>query len=177
MAAPLAIIGIGASLVGGMVSAAGAQAKGEADQAMYNYQAGVAQLNAQIAKKNAEYAVRSGGTVAYQSGIKTGQEVGQMKAAQGASGVDVNTGSAKGVRDTITKVGEQDQQTIRENYAKKAYGYEVEEVTKKAEAGADVVAGEQAKKAGDINALGSILGTVGSVASKWTSGSSAGVFG
>jgi Tfp pilus assembly protein FimV len=176
MAAPLAIVGIGASLVGGVVSAYGAEAKGQADQAMYNYQAGVAKLKAQIAQQNAEYAVRSGGSAAYQSGLKTGETVGVQKAAQGASGVDVNTGSTKAVRDTTTQLGEYDQQLIRENYAKKAYGYEVERETKTAEAGADVVAGEQAKKAGDINAFASILGSVGSVASKWTSGSSAGIF-
>jgi hypothetical protein len=157
-----------------MVSARGEMAKGQADQAMYNYQAGVAQMNSQIARKNAEYALKVGGSEAYRSGVKTGQEVGQMKAIQGASGVNVNTGTTKALRDTQTKVGQLDQQTIRENYAKKAYGYEVESETKKAEVGANIQAGKFAEEAGNTRAFASILGTVGSVASKWSSASSAG---
>jgi len=177
MAAPLAIIGIGATLVGGLVSARGAMAKGQADQAMYNYQAGVAQMNAQIARKNAEYSVTVGGSQAYAKGLEYGQRVGQMKANQGGSNVDVGSGSSKGVRDDTTKVAQFDQKLIRENAAKKAYGHLVEESTRTAEVGANQAAGRFAKEAGETNALASILGTVGSVAGKWGSASNAGMFG
>ena len=177
MADPLTWVTVGATVIGGATSAFGAASKGSADQAMYGYQAGVAQLNAKIAKQNADYTREAGGTVAYQSGLKTGQQVGQQKVAQSASGIDVNTGSAAKVRADTLQLGELDQSTIRTNYAKKAYGYEVEAATKEAEAGADLVAGSQAKKASDINVASSILGTVSSVSSKWMQGNQAGMFG
>lgn len=156
-----------ASGLGGLLSASGAEAKGGAEAAQYNYQAGVAKLNASIAKQNADYTRTAGGTAAFQSGLKTGAIVGQQTVAQGASGIDVNSGSAKAVRDTTTQLGQYDQDLIRTNYAKRAYGYEVEATSKEAEAGADVIAGQQARRAGDISAEASILGTVSSVAGKW----------
>lgn len=168
----IAAVSGGASLLGGLITAGGTLAKGASDQAMYTYQAGVAQLNAKIDKQNADYTETAGGTAGYQSGLKTGAIVGTQKADQGASGVDVGSGSAAGVRDTTTKLGQYDEDLIATNYAKKAYGYEVEAATKTAEAGADVIAGENAVKASKISAAGSILGTVGSVASKWLQGSS-----
>lgn len=171
---PAAIAGASsiASLLGGAITAGGTLAGGASQQAMYNYQAGVAQLNSKIALQNADYTQTAGGTAGYQSGLKTGAIVGTQKADQGASGVDVESGSAAGVRDTTTKLGQYDQDLIATNYAKKAYSYEVEAATKTAEAGADVIAGENAVKASKISAAGSILGTVGSVASKWLQGSS-----
>lgn len=179
MADPFTLMAIStaATVAGGGVAAYGAAAKGSADQAMYGYQAGVAQLNARIAKQNADYTREAGGTAAYQSGLKTGQVVGQQKVAQSASGINVNTGSAAKVRADTLELGQLDQSTIRTNYAKKAYGYEVEAATKEAEAGADLVAGSQAKKAANINVASSILGTVSSVSSKWMQGSQAGMFG
>src|SRR6266404_7172724 len=125
-----ATIGAGASLIGGGVSAYGSLQKGAADQAMYNYQAGVAQLNQKIALQNASYAVQSGESSAYQSGLKTGATVAQQKVDQSASGFDVAGGSAAGVRQSTTALGVYDQNLIRTNFAKKAYGFEVEAATK-----------------------------------------------
>ncbi len=167
-----AAIGVGASALGGATSAYGSLQKGAADKAMYNYQAGVAQLNQKIALQNASYAQEAGGSAAYQSGLKTAATVAQQKVDQSASGFDVAGGSATGVRQSTTALGVYDQNLIRTNFAKKAYGFEVEAATKGAEAGADVIAGQQAKKAGDIGAVASILGTAGSVSSKWLQASS-----
>lgn len=170
-----AAIGTAASVAGGAVSAAGALGKGSADKAMYGYQAGVALLNQNIAKQNAAYTRDVGENAAFISGRKTMATVATQKVDQSASGVDVNSGSPAAVRKSTTDLGQIDQSTIRQNYAKKAYGYDVEAATKGAEAGADVIAGDNAEKAGRINAASSILGTVSSVSSKWLQGSS--VFG
>lgn len=168
---PAAISAV-AMLAGGGLSAYGAEAKGSSDAAMYNYQSGVAKLNAAISRQNADYTRTAGETVAYQSGLKTADIVGRQKVAQAASGVDVNSGSPQAIRDTTTKLGQMDQSIIRQNYAKKAYGYEVEATTKDAEAQGDIIAGQQAKKAADIQAASSILGSVSSVAGKWYGASS-----
>ena len=167
-----AAIGAGSSILGGGVSAYGSLQKGAADQAMYNYQSGVAKLNQQIALQNASYAQQAGGSAAYQSGLKTAFTRGQQMVDQSASGIDVTSGSAAGVRKSTTDLGVYDQNLIRTNFAKKAYGFEVEAATKGTEAGADVIAGREAKKAGDIGAVASILGTAGSVSSKWLQASS-----
>src|SRR5258707_13200910 len=167
-----AAIGAGASLIGGGVSAYGSLQKGAADQAMYNYQAGVAQLNQKIALQNASYAQEAGGSAAYQSGLKTAATVAQQKVDQSASGFDVAGGSAAGLQQSTTALGVYDQNLNRTNFAKKAYGFEVEAATKGAETGADVIAGQQEKKADDIGAIASILGTAGSVSSKWLQASS-----
>lgn len=170
-----AAIGTAASVAGGAVGATGALAKGSSDKAMYGYQAGVALLNQNIAKQNAAYTRDVGENAAFISGRKTQAIIGTEKVDQSASGLDVNSGSALDVRKSTADVGAIDQATIRQNYAKKAYGFEVEAATKGAEAIGDIIAGEQAEKSGKINAASSILGTVSSVSSKWLQGSS--VFG
>lgn len=170
-----AAIGTAASVAGGAVGATGALAKGSSDKAMYGYQAGVALLNQNIAKQNAAYTRDVGENAAFISGRKTQATIGTEKVDQSASGLDVNSGSALDVRKSTAAVGGIDQATIRQNYAKKAYGFEVEAATKGAEATGDIIGGEQAEKSGKINATSSILGTVSSVSSKWLQGSS--VFG
>lgn len=170
-----AAIGTAASVAGGAVATGGALAKGAADRNQYQYQAGVALLNQNIAKQNAAYTRDVGENAAFISGRKTQATIAQQKVGQSAGGLDVNTGSNLDIRKSTTDVGAIDQATIRQNYAKKAYGYEVEAATKGAEAEGDVIAGDQASKAGNINAASSILGTVSSVSSKWLQGSS--VFG
>src|SRR5882672_9130234 len=114
----LALIGAGTSIIGGGVQAYGAAQKGAADQAMYGYQAGVAQLNQKIALQNAAYAQQAGGSAAYQSGLKTAANRGQIMAAQAASGIDVGSGSSAAVRKSTTELGVYDQNLIRTNYAK-----------------------------------------------------------
>lgn len=169
----IAAVGAGATALGGLVSAGGAAAKGEADQRMYQYKAGVAQLNAKIAKQNADYTQVAGGSAVYKEGLELGQTIGKQKAIQGASGLDVNSGTNVTVRDDTRKLGEYDQGITATNYAKKAYSYEVESATQTAEAGADIIAGDEAIKASEFNVASSLLGAAGSVSSKWLQASPA----
>lgn len=168
-----AAIGTAASIAGGAVAAGGALAKGSADKNMYQYQAGVAKLNQDIAKQNAAYTREAGESAAYISGRKTMETIGRQKTAQSVSGIDVNSGTNTRIRETTTDLGRIDQATIRQNYARKAYGHEVEATIKGSEVAGATIAGDQAETAGKINAAASILGTVGSVSSKWLQGSSA----
>ena len=54
------------------------------------------------------------------------RKAGQIKAAQGASGVDVNSGSAKEVQTSQHLVSQMDLNTIREKAAKTAYDFSVQ---------------------------------------------------
>jgi hypothetical protein len=70
-----------------------------------------------------------------------------------------------------------DQAQIRDNAAKVAYDYSTKSTMDLNQASLDVMAGENAKTAGDINAMSSIIGTVGSVSSKWMQGQQMGLWG
>lgn len=168
-------VGIGATVLGGAVSAYGADKSGKAQQGMYDYQAGVAQINKQIADQNADYAIKTGETQAQAEGMKTRAIIGTTRAAQGAGGLDVNKGSAVRVRESEAEIGEQNQAVVRADAAKRAYGFRVEAMQDTAQSVLDTTAGVNARKAAKYNVASSILGTVSSVSSKWLTAGTAGV--
>lgn len=177
MATGFGAVGLGATVAGGLLSAFGAQQSGTAQQSMYNYRAQVSRINAQIDRQNAEWARTKGETEATQYGMKAAQQRGQIKVAQAASGLDVNTGSNRDVQQSQAKIKDMDLATIRDNAAKIAYDYDSKAVMDENQASLDVMAGDYAKKAGDLKALSSIIGTVSGVSSKWQQGSQTGLWG
>lgn len=176
-ASSVGMIGMGASLAGGLLSAFGAEKQGAAQQAMYNYQAQVARINSQIDLQNADYVRNQGGQQSVIAGLRGAQQFGGIVAAQGASNIDVSSGSAARVQQSQRTITGMDVTQIRSNAAKTAYDYDVKSTMDLNQATLDVMAGQNAKLAGDINAASSILGTIGSVSSKWLQGSKAGLFG
>ncbi len=164
----LAAVGIGASAAGGATGVFGSLFKGKAESNMYNYQAGVAQVNATVAKQDSEYARAAGEVEAKNAGIKTAAEVGSTRAGMAAGNVDINSGSGARVVASETEVGQQNQATIRANAAKRAYGFDVKAAEDTAQAGAYDAAASNATTAGDISAISTAIGTAGSVASKWS---------
>lgn len=177
MATGFGAVGLGASLAGGMLSAYGAQKDASATQSMYNYRAQVSRINADINRQNAAWARDKGERETVQYGMKAAQQRGGIITAQAASGLDVNTGSAKQVRESQQKIVDMDTSQIRSNAAKIAYDYETKAVMDDNQSTLDIMSGKHAKQAGDIKALGSILGTVSTVSSKWQQGSSIGLWG
>lgn len=157
----------GIAMAGTAVSAAGAYEQGQATAAAANYQAQVARNNAQIARENVALAAQTGAAKETAQGMKTADSVGKMKATQGASGIDVNTGSAASVRDAAAKLGALDALTIRSNTAREAYGYEVAATSQEAQARLDEMEASQAQEAGTIGALGTFLTGASSVGSKF----------
>lgn len=165
MADPITLTALAATAGGAVVGAIGKEQQGSAEANMYNYQAGVAQVNAQIAKQDANYAIEAGGVSAQEAGMRQRAELGATRAGFGAS--NVAGGSQNKVISSEIEVGQQTQGIIRANAAKRAYGYEVGAASDTAQAGAFGAAAETSKTAGDIGAVSSILGGVGSVSSKW----------
>jgi hypothetical protein len=176
MAAAVGTVGLGASLAGGLLSAYGNQQQGAAQQQMYNYKAQVAKINADINRQNAAWARTKGDKEAEQYGMKAAQRAGQIRATQGASNIDVNTGSAREVQQSQAKIKDMDLATIRSNAGKIAYDYETKAVMDENQASLDVMAGANAKKSGDLAALGSIIGTASTVSSKWMQGNQLGLW-
>lgn len=169
----LAAVGAGLSAAGGAVGAAGALSGGESTAKMYQYRAGVAKQNAVINRQNSDFALEAGETNVKRSGLTTGFTIAKQKVGQAANGFDVNTGTNKDVRDATDSLGREDQSTIANEFGRKALGFRNAAAMNENEATMDVVAGENAKKAGKIQALSTLLGTAGSVASKWTTASQA----
>lgn len=176
-AATVGTIGIGSSLVGGLLGAFGANQSAKAQSQMYAYQAQVAKINSQIDKQNADYALAVGESQATQYGLKSAQQQAQIRAAQGASGVAVNSGSAADVQRSQRQISQMDLATIRQNAAKTAYDYNVKSVQDINQAGLYGLASTDAKRAGTLNVMSSLIGTAGSVSSKWLQGNTIGLFG
>lgn len=164
MGAAIPFVMAGASIGGGVLNAAGAYNQNIAAANNAAYQAQVAKNNADIARQNAELETQTGEIQAANQGLKTRAAVGKTLAEQGASGVDVNTGSAVDVRAAETKLGLLDALTIRANAARKSYGYNVAATGAEAESGLLTSESQQARAAAPISALGTFLSSVSSTA-------------
>lgn len=168
MAAPIAVAGIGATLLGGLVSAQGAQQQGQATAAMYGYQSTVAQLNANIAQQNASYAAESGEVQAQDAGLQTRAQVGGTRVAAGAGNIDPNTGSTANVVSSEEEIGREKEGVVRFNAAQKAYGFNVAAANDQAQSSIYTAAVSNTLTATSYNVATSLLGAAGSAASKWT---------
>jgi hypothetical protein len=163
----LATIAIVGTAVSGATAAAGAAYTGYANSQSYKYQAGVAAVNQKIAQQNAEYSRAVGEVQAERSGMKTRQQIGQTIAAQGSSGFRADEGSGSDVLSSEHMLGESEQNTIRSNAAKAAYGHEVEAINFGAQSELDRMASRSSMISGGINATSSLLGSASSTSSKW----------
>ena len=178
MTAPvLGAVGLAGTLFSGMKSVQGAEMAGEAQAGMYQYQAGLAEINADIAKQNAGYTRTVGELNAMRYGMQAGQRKGAIIANQAASGLDIRSGSNKDVQDSQDVVTGMDLNMIRSNAMKTAYDYDVQSDQFKNQAELYRMGGENAKAAAKINVQSSILGTATSVASKWLQASQLNLFG
>ena len=164
----LLAVGAGSAIAGGITSAAGSEYSGKAAAGMYNYQAGVADVNATLAKQDAVYAQSAGEVEAQQSGMKTRTQVGQTRADFAAGNINAGTGTAGKVIASETEIGQFEQAQIRQDAAYRAYGFNVRGAEDVAQAGAYKTAAATSLTSGNIGAVSSILGGVGSVSSKWT---------
>ncbi len=93
-----------------------------------DYDSTVANANASIAGLSAKQTLEAGDIAASRRQLKTQQTVSAIRAGQGASGVDVTSGSS-----SLTRIGEDfagriDAMTIRNNATRQAWGYQTEAI-------------------------------------------------
>src|SRR5215467_5144880 len=122
----MAFAAIGLSLISGVFSAMGAMQSANAQASQANYQAAVAQQQKQIALTQQQYEVAKGETEAQHQGIQTAAKVGGVIAAEGASGLDVASGSPKAAVSTAFRLGTYNEQLVRADAARKGYDYAVQ---------------------------------------------------
>ena len=144
--------------------------QGKQQQAMYNYQAKVAQENAEIAKKNADTERQTGIEEARLQRMKTLQAVGAQQTAMAANGMDVTQGTSLDIIEDTAAMGELDALQIQTNYERKALAYEQQAGNYTNQANMDAISGRNAYTAGKINAVTTGLNGISKaagVATKW----------
>ena len=165
----LAELGMGAAALGGITSAVGSYESGQSAKAQAEYQSQVAAQNQVLANQNATQAIAAGEATAEQAAIKQRADTGQIRAAEGASGVDVNSGSALDVQSSQSERDMLDQLIVRSNAERTAYGYKTQGLQFGGQAALEKAAAEQAPVAGDIGAVGSIFSGASGVANQYAS--------
>ena len=163
MGAALPVIGLVAGVAGAGISAIGTYNSLQSQSANAAYQAQVAANNAKIAQQNQGMDIASGEVAAGNYGLKTRAAVGTTKAQQGASGVDVNSGSSVNVRSGESELGMLDALTIRSNASKKGYADLVQANSDTAQSQLDTQESQQASAAAPLAAAGSLLSGASSV--------------
>jgi len=138
------------SAVGSAVSAYGMMQAGKAQQRAYEYNAQIAERNAQIARDQAAYEAER--QESRMRRVIAGQRVGYL-----ASGVTLE-GSAMELMVDTTVQGEMDRLAI-------LYGGEVESVNQEAEAALSRMQGAAARKSAQFRAAGTLIGAAGSYSS------------
>jgi hypothetical protein len=169
MAAALPFIAIAAA----GVSAIGAIQQGHAAAQAAAFNAQVASNNAKIATQNAAYAGAEGEARVQQSGMKTRALIGSEMANQGASGLDVNSGSASQVRESTETLGNLNALTVRSQAAQHAYGYQTQAVNDRAQSELDNYESSSAETGSYLKAGSTVLGAAASPAfNDWLKGGS-----
>lgn len=171
-----ALVGLGSTIFGALTQAAGAKAVGQAQQETNQFLGTQSFYNSMVAQQNASLVREQGEVEAQKYGMGAAQRMGQIKATQASSGLDINSGSALQVQKSQQLVSDIDLDQIRSNAAKTAYNYDVQAVQDKNQGQLYFMAGSNAAQAGQINATSSIISGAGSVASKWLQTSQAGTF-
>lgn len=172
----MAGVSMAGSAASGLLGAFGASQGAEAKAGMYSYQAGISRMNERFSKWNAKEAVRTGDLQAVQLGMKQRQQLGQIAAGQGASGIDMGSGTSVKVRESQEAVNRMDQGILRRNTQKKAYAHQIEATGHDAQAKLYDQAAVNSIEEGKIAAWQSLIGGATSVSSKWTQGRQTGIF-
>lgn len=170
--AALALTGIGAA-----TSAVGAVAQANAASQSATYQAQVAKNNQTIADQNAQYALQSGQQQQTAKQQQTAQQISAERAETAASGIDPNTGSATRIQGSTAALGALDAQTIANNAARTAWGYQNQGADFGAQASLLQSQSSSAAASGALGAFSSIIGGASSVSNKWLTYQSQGVGG
>ena len=173
----VAATALAVSAVSAVVGTVGALSSASAASQNASYQAQVARNNAITASQNAEYATEAGQAKATDTSLAARAQLGAVKAAEGASGLDVDTGSPAAVQQTQREVGTLNTERTVDAAALQAYGYRTQATNYVAEGQLQEQESSQALSAGDLSALGTRLGGASSVGLNYAKLNNAGVFG
>lgn len=181
VAAAAAVAGAATSAVGaisqGYAAAESARQEGQARA----YQAQVSRNNAIIAEQQAQRTEAAAAQQATAKSMEVAARVGRVKAAQAASGIDVNTGTAVDVQAGTRLMGKLDTDTLFSNKMLEAYGYRTRGADYTTQAGLDDYRSRtaygrmgDAVTSGYLKAGGTLLSSASSLPLKWSGGTTLG---
>lgn len=166
----ISAVGMGIQAYGQHKAGQAAKAAGEAQAAASESQAQLADFNAGVADLQAQDAVERGDLSAQRYGAQVRGAIGTQRTVQAASGVDVSSGSAVDVQADAAYLGKLDQETIRTNAQREAWGFGVTAMNYRRQAdiyrktgAAQIEAGNASATAGNIAAVGTIATGAGSL--------------
>lgn len=157
-----------ASVGSGLVSAFGSMQQGKAAAQSASYNAEIAANNQKLAQDNATAVQREGEINAAAASQKSRAELGGILANQGASGVDINSGSSIDTRSSAVQNGELSAINIRADAARKAYGYQVEGTNAGIQREIDVSEGKNSMTSGEFKAGSTVLGALTNPSNNWS---------
>lgn len=160
-----------ASIGSTAIGAFGSIQSSQAAKAAAGYNAQIAENNAKTQTQNADFAGAVGEQNTAVAGAQTKARVGATLAAQGASGVDVNSGSAIDTRASEAKLGMLNELNIRSEAARQAYGYQTGAASATGQAALDKAQEGYDTTSGYLSAGSTVLGGIGKVSPymKWLS--------
>lgn len=161
-------IGLAFSAISGIVGAIGSIQQAGAAKASAEYTAQVARNNETISRQNAQYAAAAGEASAQNQDFKNRAQLGAIEAAQGASGIDLDSTTLRSVREGAGNILRLDTANVMANARLRARGYDTQAGNFAAEADLARMRGQSAQSAGYIGAFGSLLGGASSFAEKWS---------
>jgi hypothetical protein len=156
------------------VKGVGAIQQGNAAAGAATYNANVAAQNSQLLTTEANLTGAVGAQNVAASEQATRAKIGATQANQGASGINVNSGSSVDVRKSEAEVGMYNALNIRSQAARQAYGYTTEAAHQMGESALQTSAAKSDKTAGLISAFGDVLGGAGQAAQYVSPGGSGG---
>ncbi len=141
----------------------------QAQQAQAEYQAKVANRNAELAQQQASAQRAQGYEAAQKERLKTARLIGQQRAQAGASGVAVDLGSFADVAEDTAAQGEMDALNAYNAGLDRGYNSELQAWNYKTNAEGYQQAADNAGAAGTLNALGQGIGGIAQMGSVWNS--------
>jgi hypothetical protein len=166
-AGALAVMGLVGSVASAGIGAFGQMQAAGSQAAASNYNAAVARNNQIVAQQEADRAAAVGATRAQNQDFQNRARMGMIEAAQGASGIDINSPSSTEVRRSAATLGRFDTQTVMDNALAEVRSNVAKATTFGEQATLDTAQARNANSAGLIGAAGSILGGASSFADKW----------
>lgn len=152
---------------GAIVGALGSVVQGMNASAMSSYQANVARANAQIMEQNRVAALKKGQIDTQIAGMKYAAQAGSIAAHQGASGIDMGSGSSTEVRAGAAEMANLGQENVNTDAKYKAYNFDVQKAQYNNQAGLYDAKANSDMVSGFFGAMSSIVGGASNFADKW----------
>jgi hypothetical protein len=149
---------IGLTVAAVAVTAGGQIYAGDAAYKSAQYQAAVANRNADMADRSAQDANKRGEQEQLRHWRKVSQQLGDQRAKFAAAGLDLNFGTPADVVEDTMQMGYEDAFTIGENTKREVEGFDIEAANHRAGGKAAMMEGRAKRTAGYIGAAGTILG-------------------